>query len=152
MWPCHDAQKSALQGNCSAGDPAAALGLSAADTADLLPLKPFQCMLIMHHSWLVVRNASVWVDNLYLRRIRKPRGTSPLSDFSFLSVGADIVVWSTAAVGEPAPDFRAASVYVTNTTFQANYVATAGVMHMAEHKDCSIYIDGAPPHMKSEIS
>lgn len=129
-----------LQGNCSASDPAAALSFSAAEAADLLPLKPFQCMLNMHHSWLVVRNASVWVDNLYLRR--QPRGASMLPAFAFLSTAPyDMIAFSEV-------DLEAVSLYVTNTTFQAAYATTAGVL--AQKNKCSIYIDGAPPPAKSE--
>eukprot|EP00892_Ulva_mutabilis_P004141 jgi/Ulvmu1/2099/UM125_0002.1 len=58
-----------IRGACENPDPVAALGLSDADlpVPRLLPLKPYQCLLLIQDSWLAISDGRLWVDNVYLR-------------------------------------------------------------------------------------
>lgn len=101
-----------LQANCTEPDAATALRLSEADAAGLLPLKPFQCLLLVGHTWLMVNSGTMWLDNLYLRLSR----TAVQPRFAFVQAGL------------PAPRqarelFRDVSIFATNVTFQSERLA-----------------------------
>lgn len=97
-----------MQGNCSDPDAAAALSLSPAEAATLLPLKPRQCLILVPESLHAI-NHDLWVDNLYLKIARM----KPVPGFTLLSSGA--VCESDA------------NLYVTNVTMhgEARGMATA---------------------------
>lgn len=119
-----------MQGNCSSPSPAATLSLTAAEAASLLPLRPFQCMLLMHETFLVVNRGTVWVDNLYLK-LRRGRARPGMA---FISAGA-----LEGRLREP---FLAASaVYVTNVTFHAE--RRGSVQGISTHiTNVSLYVGG----------
>lgn len=119
-----------MQGNCSDADAATALTLTAAETATLLPLHPFQCMLLMHETFLVVNRGSVWVDNLYL----KLRRTYARPGMAFLSAGI-----LDGRLREPY--LNASDVYVTNVTFHSERRgSTQGIA--TDITNVSVYVGG----------
>lgn len=134
-----------MQGNCSNPDPAAALGLSAEDAASLLPLKPFQCMLITHEPWLNVRGGNVWVDNLYLRAAAGPRVDSEALAFVFTP---NERMFSTRLARDISHDGDVL-LYITDTTFQAARRSAAGVLAGSGNgyslgvSSASVLVDGA---------
>jgi len=136
-----------VQGNCSQADPVSALDLGNTDSAGLglLPLKPYQCLVIVSKPWLEVTRAwqsevadtqgSVWVDNLYLRLSRKQM----YPKFAFITVGRD---YGGSSMESPA------SAFVTNVTFHAEQ-AHSGTMRSAMavftgEWHSQVYLDGTP--------
>ena len=55
-----------VQGNCSSPNVATVAGLTLEERANLLPLKPRQCVVIVPGTFLTVEDGQVWLDNLYL--------------------------------------------------------------------------------------
>jgi hypothetical protein len=80
-----------MQGNCAAAPPSAAsLGLSG---APLLPLLPYQCLLITDMQLLQTDfNSELWLNGLYIRYRRTTRIDQPISEF-ILTAGN---LWMTA--------------------------------------------------------
>lgn len=83
-----------LQGNCSDPDAAGALGLPADLAEELLPLKPFQCLLVVGEPWLMVNKGSVWVSNVYLKSWRH----TVRPHFAFISVSVPVRTGSQCEV------------------------------------------------------
>lgn len=129
------------QGNCSDPDAAAALNMSAAESAALLPLKPFQCMLVVDTIWLYVNQGAVWVDNLYLKRTRGP----VLLAIPFQFIGA--AVKPPKPVGRnvrpklPWDGIGRSDIFVKNVTFQADYGGNARAVS-SDERWMSMYIEG----------
>ena len=125
-----------MQGNCTDPDPSATLSLSAAESASLLPLRPYQCMVFFHDTFLMVNNGKLWIDNLYLRVSKKQ--TRPT--MAFISLGredSDPVVTSVSP----------GHTYVTRTTFQPDGQGTT-IGITADTSDCTLMVDGAPSACK----
>eukprot|EP00892_Ulva_mutabilis_P004443 jgi/Ulvmu1/2370/UM130_0001.1 len=104
-----------MRGNCSDPDAAAALGLSQAEAAAMVPLKPRQCVIIVPDRFLVSNGDSYLVDNLYLKLHRQ----RPSALFSFLLAGA-ITHDYHEYLRLTSTDF-----YVTNVTFQGEHRGSA---------------------------
>lgn len=144
-----------VQGNCSNPDPASVLGLSVEDAAGLLPLKPFQCLLITHESVLSVNAGNVWVDNLYLRAARGPLVDSDVLAFLFTPNG---LIFNTRPAWD-GPQDGDVRLYVTDTVFQAARRSAAGVLAGSDSGyrqglgvfSTSVLIDGVP-HRTSTLS
>lgn len=62
-----------MQGNCSDWDAVAALDLAPEVSTGLLTLKPYQCLLVTHESFLTVTGTAVWIDNVYVKLTRQIR-------------------------------------------------------------------------------
>lgn len=107
----------AVQGVCDDPYPAHSLNLTTADSANLLPLKPFQCLLMVHEPWLMVNleSTAVWVDNLYLKVAK----AEALPEMDIISVGHE---WLQGRRSSPA------NVYVTGVTFHAEGRGTAAAI------------------------
>eukprot|EP00892_Ulva_mutabilis_P004144 jgi/Ulvmu1/2100/UM125_0004.1 len=96
-----------IRGNCTDPNAAKALGLSRADAAGLLPLRPFQCLLRTHEPLLTVNNGKLWLDNVYLLL----RRSSVRPRTAFIAAG-------TAQQDEfDPPGIKHSDIYVTNVTF-----------------------------------
>ena len=119
-----------MQGNCSDSDPAAALNLAAADASDLLPLRPFQCLIVVNETWLMVNDGRVLVDNLYLKLSR----TAVRPSFAYITAGAlnGELQW---------PGIKRSTIYVTGTTFQAEHRGNSRAF-IADVTGGSFYVDG----------
>ena len=117
------------QGNCATSDGAAALSLSEEDAEGLLPLKPWQCLLVVDDNWLMINSGSLWLHNLYLKLgAGKHRALS-----SFVRAGLSNADWRAV---------NASDTYVTGVTFHSNPLRTAAGFIM-EDSFCSKLIDGA---------
>lgn len=132
------------QGNCADSDPVATLNLSAADAADLIPLKPFQCLIIVDETWLFVNDGAVWVDNLYLKLLRRNHW---LPNISFITAGLNIGPLAASTTdGKPQAAAQSglnrSDAFVTNVTFQGEHHGTAVTAVSATVKYVSVYIDG----------
>lgn len=101
-----------MQGNCSDGDPAATLGVTSDVAVSLLPLKERQCLILMPDTFLMVNNGILWLDNIYLRLLRRVR----TSFISFVTAGL-------LATEEEFPDLEisASEIALTNITFQGEH-------------------------------
>lgn len=119
-----------LQGNCSDPDAAAALGLSPAEARELLPLKPFQCLVIVDQPFLKHIGGDVLVDNLYLQLRRD-------------------AVWPGSAFISTLPytnslDIGRSGLYVTAVTFHAAARgSTRGISLFL--RDAAALVSGALP-------
>lgn len=125
-----------LQGNCSNPDAAAALGLSAAEAASMLPLKPRQCVVVVHDSFLMSNGGECWLDNLYLKLSRK--AVKPRA--SFIAAGAS----GDAGYQEVSPS----SLYVTNITLQSDFRGKAGGIVLYEDNS-NLFLQGADSFVQS---
>eukprot|EP00892_Ulva_mutabilis_P006547 jgi/Ulvmu1/4264/UM194_0004.1 len=103
-----------LRGNCSDPDAVAALGLPAEVAADMLPLKPRQCLVIVPDAFMMTIGGLFWLDNVYLRLVR----TKALPGAAFVAAGAGGVLDAEVQV-------HAAQLYVTNVTFHAELRGSA---------------------------
>lgn len=125
--------KRAIQGNCSSPDGAVdgITILELIDSGELLPLKPFQCLLVVNNAWLMLTGL-VWVDNLYLQ-LR--RNTNP--DVAFISNRGRL----------PHVDDMS-RIYVTNVTFQLDASGASAIANpvgpRARQNAMEVHIDGAP--------
>ena len=54
-----------MQGNCLAA--AAPEFVPISDAAPLRPMLPGQCLVVADHDVIVMKNAKIWVDNLFVR-------------------------------------------------------------------------------------
>lgn len=120
-----------LQGNCTEPDPVKALNLTEGDAADVIPLRPFQCMLVVNETWLMVNNGRMLIDNVYLklaRRIARPA-------FTFITAGAlnGELQW---------PGVVRSTVYITGSTFQAEHRGNARAL-VGDLTGISFFVDGA---------
>lgn len=121
-------ESAVLQGNCSDSAAAAALNLTAAEADQLLPIKPFQCLIVVDDTWLMVNNGVVWVDNLHLKIIR--RTVQPI--LPFISAGLQS---ADTPIG-------ASQIYATNITFQAEHRGSASAIFV-DINEVAVYVDGA---------
>ena len=122
-----------FQGNCEDVDAVAALGLEPDLAADLLPLKPHQCMLIIHESLLMVSQGNIWLDNLYVKLTRRV----PATALSIIT-GVDHSFYTTS----PGTSIR---LYATNITFHSSYGRDATAVDSAIGA-LLMLLDGAPLH------
>lgn len=122
------------QGNCDVPDGAAALNLPADVAADMLPLKPRQCLLVVSETWLMVNGGHLWVDNLYLklsRQLARP-------NFVFITAGA--------LDGQQSwPSIRRSDMFITGVTFQGEHRGSARAI-VCDIIAASFLADGAPLH------
>ena len=98
---------SQLQGNCADSDAVEALQLTADVAADLLPLKPRQCLLVVSQTWMMVNGGHLWIDNVYLklsRHLVRP-------NFSFVTAGA-------LNAENDWPQVSRSTTFLTGITFQ----------------------------------
>lgn len=99
----------AVQGNCTNSKAADVLNLSEGDAAALFPLKPRQCVMLLHDTLLTVKGGSVWIDNLYLMR----RTTFFVGESSFIRAG--LYGDANQVFSFIAPS----NLFITNVTFQS---------------------------------
>lgn len=108
-----------------------ALNLTNGDAEYVLPLRPFQCMLVVSDTWLMVNNGRLLVDNVYLKLARRFARPS----FTFITAGA--------LNGEREwPDIERSTVYITRTTFQAEHRGNARAL-VGDVTAASFYVEGA---------
>ena len=129
---------SALQGNCSeerAGD-AGLQQLQVDLVGELLPLKPFQCLLMTDASTFYVKNVNgLWFDNIYVG-FTKPRRR--LAFGAFLSAG-DRALLNTNSYKKPI------KIFMTNMTVQGHGIVNqdSQVMSMTPNEQhVSLLIQG----------
>lgn len=116
---------------CKDPDAVAALGLSPEDAAGLLPLKPFQCVVVIDEPFLMAYGGRLLLDNLYLLL----RNRSALRHVPFVSTLPEYVTQDSA---------RAVStLFLTNITFHASGRGSATGVNL-EFKDSSALVAGAP--------
>lgn len=135
-----------LQGNCSDPDAVSALGLSAEEAAGLLPLKPFQCLVIFDDTLLMMNSGKLLIDNLYLLLIRR-RSQSPDVDF-VVAGGAHNTV-----SGPDESTIAGGDLYVTNVTFHGEHRGYASAVNL-EVDDASLVVRGTihAVHAVSQVS
>ena len=125
-----------VQGNCTTPDGAAALSLTDEDAEGLLPLKPWQCLLVVDDSWLMINSGTLWLHNLYLKLVAgRHRGMS-----AFIRAGLNNAAWRAV---------NGSDTYVTSVTFHSHPLRTAAGFLMEESL-CSALIDGAR-HAKTTL-
>eukprot|EP00892_Ulva_mutabilis_P004163 jgi/Ulvmu1/2118/UM127_0003.1 len=121
-----DFEARSIRGNCSDPDPAAALALDASSNqgAPLLPLKPFQCLLLVPDTFLSIERARFWLDNLYLRLQPKPlRVLQTLQrDPTFVTVGRTGENYLDADYSQDIGWPHTNAVLMTDITFQGDPV------------------------------
>ena len=125
-----------VQGNCSSPDPAAALGVAAADpdTTSLLPLKPYQCLVLVDDSWLRIYSGRAWLDNIYLK-LSRHGGPSSLS-----------LIWLSNLDSRSGGPY----LYATNMTFHSErHRNAAAVWNMLQ--TAAVYFDGAALKLPTAI-
>lgn len=112
---------------CADPDPGKALNLSTGDVAGLLPLRPYQCVVLFHDTLLMVNNGNIWIDNVYLKVAKwQARPT-----MSFISIGGEI--WEAL--------IKAGQVFITRVTFQPDGQGTTNGIS-ADISDASVLIHG----------
>jgi hypothetical protein len=120
-----------MQGNCAAAPPSAAsLGLSGAQPA-LLPLLPYQCLLIADMDLLFAsRPSQLWLDGLYVRYSRTARVDS---FYEFLFTYGKM--WMTAVTlqgnGDGVDDCTTCGVW------SGGQVNAEGAMRATQERCCS---------------
>eukprot|EP00892_Ulva_mutabilis_P010359 jgi/Ulvmu1/7696/UM038_0128.1 len=124
-----DARTRSIRGNCSDPEAAAVLGLSEGEAADLLPLKPRQCLLVLSEPFLMANGGSLWVDSLYLKTLRPL--ISP--DFAFISAGHD----STAQQHS----VNSSALYLSNMTLQSEARKSAKGLVLGKTDSSAIITD-----------
>ena len=143
---------SAVQGNCSDPDAAAALELPRPGPRDapLLPLKPFQCMLLLPDTFLAVEKGRVWVDNLYLKLMPKPQQVlrhlkrTP----SFITAGRRLEnsVSDDYNPGSRLENPAKTNLHLTDITFQGDDTQGArGVYLSGFAAETTVYVSGECP-------
>ena len=120
-----------VQGNCSDPNAAAALGLSAAEAASMLPLKPRQCVVLVPDSFLMINGGPYWMDNLYLKLSR----SRPHPSLAFIRGGLQYGL-------EYFLEVSSTSIYMTNITLQGELRGTAAGVHL-EEAESSLFMQGA---------
>eukprot|EP00892_Ulva_mutabilis_P000954 jgi/Ulvmu1/1085/UM106_0001.1 len=118
-----------IRGNCSDPDPTTQLGLTPDVSSDILPMRPFQCLIMLNQTWLMVNSGEVWIDNVYLKLSR--RRVHP--EFTFITAGAlnGELTW---------PGVQRSDIYLTRTTFQGEHRGNArGII--SDITGCSVYVD-----------
>ena len=148
----HVCSASAVQGNCSDPDVATALELPGPGPggAILLPLKPYQCMLLLPDTFLAVEKGRIWADNLYLKL--QPRPQQVLQDLrrapSFITVGR-LLPNSIADDYTPTSSFETppkTNLHLTDITFQGDKVQAArGIYLSGSAAETSVYVTGERP-------
>ena len=149
----------AVQGNCSNPDAASALDLLKPGPRDapLLPLKPFQCMLLLPDTFLAVEKGRVWVDNLYLKFQPKPQQV--LRHFkrtpSIITVGR-LLQNNVADDYSPASKFETpakTNLHLTDITFQGDDTQGArGVYLSGFATESTVYISGERPDPLNDLA
>ena len=131
-----------LQGNCSGDDAAAELGLSAGEAAELLPLRPRQCLVVVDDTMLMVLRGTLWLHNLYLKLGQKHRRNV---EMSFIAVGMP-------AQGDA--EFRGvmrSDTYATSVTFHSQPFHRSTAISINEFYS-SIYLTGAILNGREDMS
>ena len=124
--------------------------------AALLPLKPFQCMLLLPDTFLAVEKGHIWVDNLYLRF--KPRPQQVLHDLrrtpSFITVGRllqNYVAYDytpTSHVETP-PN---TNLHLTDITFQGDEDQAARGIYLSGYAaETTVYVTGERPRRQATV-
>jgi hypothetical protein len=121
-------QKLPLQGEC-ASEPSAELLTVPTGSADILTLKPKQCLLLASEDVFSLITSSIWLDNLYVRVIDP-------------SDGAERKDWFPAIVAiKPAISSQNNSdLYMTNVTFQGDGLGPTVGLGAA---GANVYVQGA---------
>ena len=121
-----------VQGNCASPDGAAALNLPPSIAADVLPLRPWQCLLLVNETWLMVNSGHLWVENLYLKLIRQ----LVRPNFSFITAGALNAEFTWPAV-------HRSDMFITGVTFQGEHRGNARAI-TCDITRASFLADGTP--------
>ena len=124
-----------VQGNCAVSDPVEALELTPDVAADLLPLKPRQCLVVVSQTWLMINSGNLWVDNVYLklsRRLARP-------NFAFVTAGALNAEYTW-------PNIVRSTTFLTGITFHGEHRGNArGII--ADITAAAVAVDGAQTHI-----
>lgn len=127
-----------VQGNCSDPGAAAALELTREDSAALLPLKPRQCLVLIHDTFLILSGGQVWLDNLYLRLAR-----TSVERLLFVSMAPPAAEFANLV---SSGDVTPADVYITNITMDGGaHGVAAGIYSYKFGPDSSLLVKGALP-------
>eukprot|EP00892_Ulva_mutabilis_P004147 jgi/Ulvmu1/2103/UM125_0007.1 len=137
-----------IRGNCSDPDAAKALGLSPAEAAGLLPLKPRQCLLIISDPFLTANgpgdDAPLWVDRLYLKTMRPTTPPNFAQEFSFISAGFD--------TSNPTPGIYRAALYLSNMTLQSEWRRNAKGVTLATGDSSAVIADSVFSDWEGSLS
>lgn len=95
----------------------AALGLGSDISADLLPLRPRQCLILVSDTWLMVNKGQVWVDNLYLKLNRE----AVRPDFAFITAGSRLVQHASTVGNGEDPSIEPSDTFLTGVTFHGEH-------------------------------
>ena len=132
----------ALQGNCS--EPHTIQTLRLPPEEPQLPMKPFQCLLLVPDTFLAVPVGRLWVDNLYLRLHPRSRVLPSLQRTpSFMTLGRrePNTRFSDYSFKNDWPDQT--ELHVTDITFQGDAVRSMhAVKAAAIGKDTIVYFRG----------
>jgi hypothetical protein len=118
-----------MQGNCAAAPPSAApLGLSG---AALLPLLPYQCLLIADMDLLYAESPSqLWLDGLYVRY----RRTARVDEF-YNYLKTESKMWMTAVTlqgdGDGVDDCKTCGVWSTGQVYAEGACHSGAVLQLA---------------------
>eukprot|EP00892_Ulva_mutabilis_P004148 jgi/Ulvmu1/2104/UM125_0008.1 len=105
-----------IRGNCSDPDATTALGLSPAEAAGMLPLKPFQCAVLVHDTFLMMNRGRLLIDNVYLLL----RRTAVVPDMSFIVAGG-----RDNSFSDDSQAIRGGELVVSNVTFHGEHRGNA---------------------------
>lgn len=127
-----------MQGNCSEADAAGALRLDAASAAELLPLKPRQCVLLTHEPLLTITSGKVWLDNVYLQL----RRTAVRPRMAFVAAGV------AGSEEFEMQQIAHSDLYATNVTFHGESRGSAHAYY-ADATNTRAFFGGALPRHRS---
>lgn len=141
-----------VQGNCSNPHAAQALGLHAqrplpqAGAEQLLPLKPFQCLLLVPHTAFAAEQGRVWVDNIYFK-LHRPgqRVLAPARwPVSFIAVGRRSMNYWFSDYGLFGGDPPPTELHVTGVTFQGSSPHSLhGISSAGFGTQTTVYVTGS---------
>ena len=120
-----------MQGNCGDPFPVAALGLSAEEAGDLLPLKPRQCLVVVDDTMLMVNSGTLWLHNLYLKVVQNHDRVETLL----------IAAGSNTSDEQESPHIKRSDIYVTSVTFDAQPYHKATAISTGR-RFSSVYVGG----------
>ena len=114
------------------------MSLTEDEAADLLPLKPRQCLLMFDDTFLMINSGTLWLHNLYLKLSASTR--RPFT--AFVLGGKDGKSWSALARSD---------TYVTNVTFNSHPLRIAAAVKLDQSLSSTL-LSGASAHGLHDVS
>eukprot|EP00892_Ulva_mutabilis_P011364 jgi/Ulvmu1/85/UM001_0088.1 len=130
-----DVDSRSIRGNCRDPSALAALGKESVvqGTAPVLPLKPFQCLLLIPDTFLSIERGRFWLDNLYLRLQPRPqRVLQTLQRYpTFVTLGRTGANYLDADYNQVTGWSHTNDLLMTNITFQGDPVHSVRGVYFA---------------------